>query len=154
MLATNQCCLGLAVAGPASFAVNVTSAVPAEEPSTQHLFACLKTTLLGRQKLSLHAPGLCWKTFDCCCYYHYLHAWVTQTDMCCSPLHTCRSCGGDESDTGKGELIPCRRCPKAFHEHCMPRSLLDLPGKNRKQRIWVAQFKNGASVPCEAAEAF
>ena len=25
----------------------------------------------------------------------------------------------------------------------MPRSLLNIPGKDRKQRIWMAQFENG-----------
>lgn len=29
----------------------------------------------------------------------------------------------------------------------MPRSLLDIPGKDRKQRIWIAQFENGGYVP-------
>ena len=28
----------------------------------------------------------------------------------------------------------------------MPRSLLDIPGKDRKQRIWVAQFENGGCI--------
>lgn len=86
---------------------------------------------------------------SCGRFYHAACLNMTEEDMQAAflcPLHTCRSCGGDESDTGKGELIPCRRCPKAFHEHCMPRSLLDLPGKNRKQRIWVAQFKNGECI--------
>ena len=70
-----------------------------------------------------------------------------QTDFKCrSPLHTCKRCGGSESDSNKGELVPCRRCPKAYHEHCMPAPLLDtcIPGKNRVQRIWIAQFKDGA----------
>lgn len=29
----------------------------------------------------------------------------------------------------------------------MPRTLLDIPGKDRKQRIWIAQFENGGYVP-------
>ena len=65
-------------------------------------------------------------------------------DVCCSPLHICK-CGEDETITGKGELVPCRRCPKAFHEQCTPRSLLHLPRGNHKRRIWIAQFENGAS---------
>ena len=28
----------------------------------------------------------------------------------------------------------------------MPRSLLNIPGKDCKQRIWVAQFENGGCV--------
>lgn len=29
----------------------------------------------------------------------------------------------------------------------MPRTLLDIPGKDRQQRIWIAQFENGGYVP-------
>lgn len=63
-----------------------------------------------------------------------------------SPLHTCKKCGGDQSDV-KGELVPCRRCPKAFHEHCMPSSLLEPPDDRKREnwnrRIWMALFEDG-----------
>ncbi|KAL3133843.1 hypothetical protein ABBQ32_008313 [Trebouxia sp. C0010 RCD-2024] len=86
---------------------------------------------------------------SCGRFYHAACVEKTEEEMQAAflcPLHTCKRCGGDESNTGKGELVPCRRCPKAFHEHCMPASLLDLPGKNGKQRIWIAHFENGECV--------
>lgn len=71
---------------------------------------------------------------------------INTCSTCCSPLHTCRKCGKDQSDM-KGELVPCRRCPKAFHEHCMPSSLLEPPNDRKreswKRRIWMTQFEDG-----------
>ncbi|DBA75188.1 TPA: hypothetical protein ACH3X1_010495 [Trebouxia sp. C0004] len=65
------------------------------------------------------------------------------------PLHTCKKCGRDQSDV-KGELVPCRRCPKAFHERCMPSSLHEPPDDRKREnwtrRIWMAQFEDGKCV--------
>ena len=77
-----------------------------------------------------------------------------QTCVCCSPLHFCKHCGEDHS-TAQNELIPCRRCPKAYHEHCMPQQLCtpldEKKSRSFKQRIWRAQFDDDgedSALPC------
>ena len=60
----------------------------------------------------------------------------------CSPLHTCKACGGyaeDSADAGKQlELVPCRRCPVAYHRRCLPEELprCRQPGA----RVWLADY--------------
>lgn len=87
-----------------------------------------------------------------CGRFYHADCMKSQADMkrgFLCPLHTCRKCGKDQSEM-KGELVPCRRCPKAFHEHCMPSSLLELPDdrkrENWKRRIWMTQFEDGKCV--------
>lgn len=68
-----------------------------------------------------------------------------------SPLHTCKTCGGyAEGGPGKdGELVPCRRCPVAYHRRCLP---ADLPLCRDRQetplpRVWLADYDEEAE--CE-----
>lgn len=52
----------------------------------------------------------------------------------CSGLHSCANKQCKQVVQDCGELIPCRRCPEAYHEKCMPEDLL----KVRDGRIWIA----------------
>ena len=63
----------------------------------------------------------------------------------CSPLHTCKACGGyadDSPDDGKPlELVPCRRCPVAYHRRCLPGDLPRCREHGRKgARVWLADY--------------
>ena len=60
-----------------------------------------------------------------------------------SKLHTCRKCGGAADQASKdAELVPCRRCPLAYHRRCLPDNLpLERhrePGK--RPRVWLADY--------------
>jgi hypothetical protein len=57
---------------------------------------------------------------------------ATQSPFLCG-LHTCKKCGkSDNAAFGTRELIPCRRCPTAYHEECMPDDLFFAQPK----RVW------------------
>ncbi|KAL4452599.1 hypothetical protein ABPG75_008261 [Micractinium tetrahymenae] len=60
------------------------------------------------------------------------------------PLHTCTTCGGyaEEGPSKEGELVPCRRCPIAYHRRCLPADLprcRDRP-EGRLLRVWLADY--------------
>ena len=52
----------------------------------------------------------------------------------CSPSHTCKRCEREAGALGRGALIPCARCPLAYHLECMPEAVL----ASRKTRVWLA----------------
>ena len=54
--------------------------------------------------------------------------------MVCSPLHVCKRCGEMENEE-KGMVIPCRRCPVAYHAHCLPKKFLNSP----VTRVWLSK---------------
>ena len=57
-------------------------------------------------------------------------------EMC--PLHWCAKCKKQKTDE-LGEIVPCRRCPKAYHRDCIPPSILTL------KRAWFADYdRDGA----------
>ena len=51
----------------------------------------------------------------------------------CSPQHTCDVCKQGVEAKDKGQLIPCARCPVAYHLHCLPPDILDSP----ICRVWL-----------------
>ncbi len=53
--------------------------------------------------------------------------------VCRSPQHTCDVCKQGADATDKGQLIPCARCPVAYHLHCLPPEILDSPN----HRVWL-----------------
>lgn len=53
-----------------------------------------------------------------------------------SKLHTCGTCKQPGDSDSKGELVPCRRCPLAYHRHCVPWALADPDATPR--RVWLA----------------
>lgn len=92
---------------------------------------------------------------SCGRFYHANCMNLTKEDMngaffC--PLHSCKHCGEDHS-TPQNELIPCRRCPKAYHEHCMPQQLCspldEKKSRSFKQRVWRAQFDDAGNCTSE-----
>jgi hypothetical protein len=61
----------------------------------------------------------------------------------CSKLHTCGKCGGGADQASKdAELVPCRRCPLAYHRRCLldnlPLERSKEPGK--RPRVWLADY--------------
>ncbi|KAI3425357.1 hypothetical protein D9Q98_009121 [Chlorella vulgaris] len=59
------------------------------------------------------------------------------------PLHKCRACGqhGDAAAADKqGELVPCRRCPKAYHRRCLPDRLPRYRLGGAGPRVWLADY--------------
>ena len=54
--------------------------------------------------------------------------------VACSPSHTCKRCEQEEEAPGKGALIPCARCPIAYHLGCMPEAVL----ASKRKRVWLA----------------
>jgi hypothetical protein len=55
-----------------------------------------------------------------------------------SPAHECDAC--HEDDEARGEVIGCRRCPKAYHRGCLPDALFNAP----KRRVWISNRELGA----------
>lgn len=69
---------------------------------------------------------------------------------CCSPLHECAR-DGCELPIGRlgttAELVPCRRCPRAYHQGCLPLALADENAFPR--RAWLApRNEKGAGAFC------
>jgi hypothetical protein len=54
--------------------------------------------------------------------------------------HACRACG-DAAEPGKrnGMLVPCRRCPDAYHKRCLPVALATAS----PQRVWLSLRDGG-----------
>lgn len=58
-----------------------------------------------------------------------------------SKLHTCKSCGqAGERGSKDGELVPCRRCPQAWHRRCLPSNLPLARYSADGARVWLADF--------------
>eukprot|EP00887_Chlorella_sp_A99_P004772 scaffold4.g4772.t1 len=72
-------------------------------------------------------------------------------------LHSCNKCGVQGASESKGELVPCRRCPKAYHRACLPtptklpRDAVAAGAAGRPRRVWLAdRDASGALLPgCE-----
>ncbi|KAK9794309.1 hypothetical protein WJX73_003070 [Symbiochloris irregularis] len=82
----------------------------------------------------------------CTYYYHANCAHMTKEQkegLFVCPLHNCAQCkkGPDWSIShGRGLLIPCRRCPTAYHQQCLPPKLRSAD----PQRVWIpAREENG-----------
>ena len=115
-------------------------------PFTTHMqHASCQPTDVQACKYMQHLPGMpgdklaLWQAPDGC--------------HLCSPLHTCACCS---KDSEVGELVPCRRCPVAYHTGaCMPPKIADSmpphpaeyehhvtrnkPWKPCKQPLWIAE---------------
>ncbi len=65
-------------------------------------------------------------------------------NVCCSPQHTCDVCKqGAEAADEKGQLIPCARCPVAYHLHCLPPEILNSP----IHRVWLNEQGKPDLIP-------
>lgn len=59
----------------------------------------------------------------------------------CSKLHACKACGQPaEHGSKEGELVPCRRCPQAWHRRCLPQDLPLARDSPPVARVWLADY--------------
>ena len=70
----------------------------------------------------------------------------------CSPQHICAFKGTPQckvGDTDDAELIPCRRCPVAYHMECIPKQIMSSKHKARGKRVWIAKGRcaDGGLLP-------
>jgi len=60
----------------------------------------------------------------------------------CSPQHYCAARADNKCQVPldhEEKVIPCRRCPRAYHQECIPKKLFSIGrGKNKGQRVWIA----------------
>ncbi|KAK9844902.1 hypothetical protein WJX74_008431 [Apatococcus lobatus] len=92
--------------------------------------ACSQDGELGARELYRCAVATCGRFYHPSC----LGQTPMQADdapFAC-PLHKCKSCGSEE-DGQRNEIVPCRRCPTAYHQQCAPKSLRN----GDLQRIWI-----------------
>ena len=62
----------------------------------------------------------------------------------CSKLHACKACGQPaEHGSKEGELVPCRRCPQAWHRRCLPQDLPLARDSPPVARVWLADYDEG-----------
>lgn len=66
-----------------------------------------------------------------------------------SKLHTCAKCGsGRDSCADKAlELVPCRRCPLAYHRRCLPAEMQRARDKVEGARVWLADQDESKGAP-------
>lgn len=56
-----------------------------------------------------------------------------QCNVWSSPQHSCSVCQQGEGASDRGQLIPCARCPVAYHLLCLPQQVLD----SETYRVWL-----------------
>jgi hypothetical protein len=61
-------------------------------------------------------------------------AGAAAADALLCPQHSCAECGGEGESKELGELVPCRRCPRAYHEGCIPPRMYS---DEQAQRVWL-----------------
>jgi hypothetical protein len=97
-------------------------------------FACGKLGVAGKDVFPCIAAS-CGKFYHRKCASNGKGAAAGEEGPLLCGLHSCGACGaqGDSPDDDKGELVPCRRCPVAFHRACIPQRLYE----DDQDRVWL-----------------
>uniref|UniRef100_A0A061SIJ0 Enhanced downy mildew isoform 1 n=1 Tax=Tetraselmis sp. GSL018 TaxID=582737 RepID=A0A061SIJ0_9CHLO len=114
---------------------NVPFVCPNCAASRHPCFACGELGAAGADVVQCIRP-------DCGRFYHRRcleerGAMVAADRAFACPLHRCAACGEEDDGGGgaRGPMIPCQRCPTAFHRDCIPGELLEDP----RPRVWTEE---------------
>ncbi|KAK9814428.1 hypothetical protein WJX72_005780 [[Myrmecia] bisecta] len=125
------------------------------------LAKCHQCFVCGKEGLSSNQRGKqevfkC-AVADCTHFYHPACIGKTHAELAAQPLlcglHHCQRCG---KGGGEGEklLVPCRRCPTAYHMSCLPPSVVEEAQFNKRgkliapKRLWIMPNDTGETALC------